>query len=56
MTADSSHGPLHVFLVCLTVVTGLVDAFSYLSLGHVFVANMTGNVVWPSVGTRGSRR
>ena len=34
------------FLVCLTVVTGLVDAFSYLSLGHVFVANMTGNVVF----------
>jgi uncharacterized membrane protein YoaK (UPF0700 family) len=35
-----------VLLVCLTVVTGLVDAFSYLSLGHVFVANMTGNVVF----------
>ena len=33
-------------LVCLTVVTGLVDAFSYLRLGHVFVANMTGNVVF----------
>ena len=26
--------------------TGLVDAFSYLTLGHVFVANMTGNVVF----------
>ena len=46
MTADRSRGPLPVFLVCLTVVTGLVDAFSYLSLGHVFVANMTGNVVF----------
>jgi uncharacterized membrane protein YoaK (UPF0700 family) len=23
----------------------LVDAFSYLVLGHVFVANMTGNIV-----------
>jgi uncharacterized membrane protein YoaK (UPF0700 family) len=33
-------------LVGLTVVTGLVDAFSYLVLGHVFVANMTGNVVF----------
>jgi uncharacterized membrane protein YoaK (UPF0700 family) len=32
-------------LVGLTVVTGLVDAFSYLTLGHVFVANMTGNPV-----------
>ena len=26
--------------------TGLVDAASYLKLGHVFVANMTGNVVF----------
>jgi uncharacterized membrane protein YoaK (UPF0700 family) len=33
-------------LVALTVVTGLVDAASYLKLGHVFVANMTGNVVF----------
>jgi uncharacterized membrane protein YoaK (UPF0700 family) len=33
-------------LVLLTVVTGLVDAASYLRLGHVFVANMTGNVVF----------
>lgn len=40
------HGPLPLFLVALTVVTGLVDAFSYLVLGHVFVANMTGNVVF----------
>ncbi|WP_329492037.1 DUF1275 domain-containing protein [Kitasatospora sp. NBC_01246] len=33
-------------LLLLTVVTGLVDAVSYLALGHVFVANMTGNVVF----------
>jgi uncharacterized membrane protein YoaK (UPF0700 family) len=33
-------------LLILTVVTGLVDAVSYLRLGHVFVANMTGNVVF----------
>jgi uncharacterized membrane protein YoaK (UPF0700 family) len=33
-------------LVALTVVTGLVDAVSYLRLDHVFVANMTGNVVF----------
>ena len=32
--ADRPHGPLPVLLVCLTVVTGLVDAFSYLRLGH----------------------
>jgi uncharacterized membrane protein YoaK (UPF0700 family) len=33
-------------LLGLTVVTGLVDAVSYLRLGRVFVANMTGNVVF----------
>jgi uncharacterized membrane protein YoaK (UPF0700 family) len=43
--ADEKHGPLPPLLVGLTLVTGLVDAFSYLTLGHVFVANMTGNVV-----------
>jgi uncharacterized membrane protein YoaK (UPF0700 family) len=37
----------------MTVVTGLVDAFSYLSLGHVFVANMTGNVVFLGFGLTG---
>jgi len=34
----------YVFLG-MTAVTGLVDAVSYLSLGRVFTANMTGNVV-----------
>jgi uncharacterized membrane protein YoaK (UPF0700 family) len=33
-------------LLGLTAVTGLVDAASYLGLGHVFTANMTGNVVF----------
>lgn len=33
-------------LLVLTAVTGLVDAVSFLRLGHVFVANMTGNVVF----------
>jgi uncharacterized membrane protein YoaK (UPF0700 family) len=32
---------LHLF----TAVTGLVDAVSYIALGHVFTANMTGNIV-----------
>lgn len=32
-------------LATLTVVSGVVDAVSYLGLGHVFTANMTGNVV-----------
>jgi len=32
-------------LLGMTAVTGLVDAVSYLSVGHVFTANMTGNIV-----------
>ena len=32
-------------LLGMTIVTGLVDAVSFLSLGRVFTANMTGNVV-----------
>jgi uncharacterized membrane protein YoaK (UPF0700 family) len=39
-------GPLPPLLVAMTLVTGLIDAFSYLVLGHVFVANMTGNVLF----------
>jgi uncharacterized membrane protein YoaK (UPF0700 family) len=45
-TRGSKEGPLPPLLVTLTFVTGPVDAFSYLVLGHVFVANMTGNVVF----------
>src|SRR5271170_3617989 len=37
--------PLVVTLAALTVVSGFVDAVSFLGLGHVFTANMTGNVV-----------
>ncbi|MBO0678557.1 DUF1275 domain-containing protein [Mycolicibacterium sp. S2-37] len=33
-------------LLLLTFATGLVDAISILVLGHVFVANMTGNVIF----------
>jgi uncharacterized membrane protein YoaK (UPF0700 family) len=32
-------------LLAMTVVTGIVDAVSFLALGRVFTANMTGNVV-----------
>lgn len=37
---------LQTALLALTVVTGLVDAVSFLGLGRVFTANMTGNVVF----------
>lgn len=43
---DDRDGPLPALLLILTFITGLVDAVSYLKLGHVFVANMTGNVVF----------
>ncbi len=46
MRSTSPDSPLPVLLLVLTGVTGLVDAVSYLKLGHVFVANMTGNVVF----------
>src|SRR6266404_3084174 len=46
MRSTSPDGPLPALLLVLTGVTGLVDAVSYLTLGHVFVANMTGNVVF----------
>jgi uncharacterized membrane protein YoaK (UPF0700 family) len=50
----SRDGPLPAHLVGLTVVTGMVDAFSYLGLGHVFVANMTGNVVFVGFSLAGA--
>lgn len=50
----SGHGPLPPLLVLLTLVTGLVDAVSYVALGHVFVANMTGNVVFLGFAVAGA--
>ena len=51
---EVKHGPLPPLLVAMTPVTGLVDAFSYLVLGHVFVANMTGNVVFLAFALAGA--
>jgi uncharacterized membrane protein YoaK (UPF0700 family) len=47
-------GPLPPLFIAMTLVTGLVDAFSYLVLGHVFVANMTGNVVFLGFAVAGA--
>src|SRR5437016_1403086 len=41
-------------LLAMTVVTGVVDAVSILRLGHVFVANMTGNVVFLGFAVSGA--
>jgi uncharacterized membrane protein YoaK (UPF0700 family) len=45
-TAETHFGPLPGVLLVLTGTTGLIDAISVLGLGHVFTANMTGNVVF----------
>ena len=41
-----STGAPPSILLGMTAVTGMVDAVSFLALGHVFTANMTGNVVF----------
>lgn len=53
-SSDDRHGPLPYLLLVLTVGTGLLDAISYLKLGHVFVANMTGNVVFLGFAVAGA--
>jgi len=50
-TAENVLPPL---MVLLTIVTGIVDALAYLRLGHVFVANMTGNVVFLGFAAAGA--
>ena len=50
----SIRHPLARALLVLTFTTGLVDAVSYLGLGHVFTANMTGNIVFLGFGIAGS--
>jgi uncharacterized membrane protein YoaK (UPF0700 family) len=42
---NQTHPSLLWGLTAVTIVSGLNDAVSYLGLGHVFTANMTGNVV-----------
>jgi uncharacterized membrane protein YoaK (UPF0700 family) len=52
--AGRSVGPLPELLLTLTLVTGIVDAVSILALGRVFVANMTGNVVFAGFAIAGA--
>ena len=54
LAADPKHGPLPILLLGLTVVSGVIDAVSILSLGRVFVANMTGNVVFVGFAIAGA--
>ncbi|MEE6179806.1 YoaK family protein [Mycobacterium sp. 050134] len=46
VTSPVSERSTVVALLLLTFATGLADAISILVLGHVFVANMTGNVIF----------
>ena len=52
--AGIGWGPLPELLLTLTLVTGIVDAVSILALGRVFVANMTGNVVFAGFAITGA--
>lgn len=45
MSADVSDLPLRVVLILAAFASGLIDAASHLGLGHVFTANMTGNIL-----------
>jgi uncharacterized membrane protein YoaK (UPF0700 family) len=53
--AAGARRPLARGLLVLTLSTGLIDAVSYLGLGRVFTANMTGNVVLLGFGIAGTR-
>lgn len=51
---DEAHGPLPALLLALTVLAGVVDAVSILRLGGVFVATMTGNLVFLGLAAAGA--
>ncbi len=52
-TSESLRDPLTQALLLLTFTTGLVDAVSFIGLGRVFTANMTGNVALLGFGLAG---
>jgi uncharacterized membrane protein YoaK (UPF0700 family) len=54
LALSSERSSLTPILLGLTAVTGLIDAVSYLALGRVFTANMTGNVVFLGFAAAGA--
>ena len=50
-TDERAEAVLVRTMLALTFSTGIVDAAGYLALHHVFVANMTGNVVLLALGS-----
>lgn len=53
--SDDPPTGLEEMLLCLTAATGLIDAVCYLGMGHVLVANMTGNVVFLGLALAGAK-
>ena len=54
MQESHSEAVLIYAMLGFIVVTGLVDAVSFLALGHVFTANMTGNIVFLAFAIAGT--
>jgi uncharacterized membrane protein YoaK (UPF0700 family) len=52
---DETHGPLPALLLALTVLAGVVDAISILRLGNVFVAMITGDLVFIGLALAGAK-
>jgi uncharacterized membrane protein YoaK (UPF0700 family) len=52
---DERDGPLPALLLALTMLAGVVDATSILRLGNVFVATMTGNLVFLGLAAAGAK-
>ncbi len=53
LECESLRDPLTQSLLLLTFTTGLVDAVSFIGIGRVFTANMTGNVALLGFGLAG---
>jgi uncharacterized membrane protein YoaK (UPF0700 family) len=54
-TVAANRGALTIALVALTFSTGLIDALSFIAIGHVFTANMTGNIVFLAFAVGGAQ-
>lgn len=52
---DERDGPLPSLLLALTVLAGVLDATSILRLGHVFVATVTGNLLFIGLAAAGAK-
>jgi uncharacterized membrane protein YoaK (UPF0700 family) len=54
IVAGEKHGPLPALFLILTAATGAIDALCVFSLGRVFVANMSGNLIFVAFALTGS--